>query len=41
MDEEQTIVSYKIYIDKAYVDSKSYKRHKSFAPNRDMLHKWH
>ena len=40
MDEEQAIVSYKIYIDKAYVDSKSYNRHKSFAANGDVLHKW-
>lgn len=41
MDEEQAIVSYKIYNDKAYVDSKSYNRHKSFAANGDVLHKWH
>ena len=39
MEEEQAIVSYNIYNDQAYVDSKSYKGHKSPADNREVLQK--
>ena len=39
MEEEQAIVSYNIYNDQAYVDSKSYKGHKSLADNREVLQK--
>ena len=39
MEEEQAIVSYNIYNDQAYVDSKSYNGHKSFVDNREVLQK--
>ena len=37
MEEEQAIVSYNIYNDQAYVDSKSYNGHKSLADNRGSV----
>ena len=39
MEGEQAIVSYNIYNDQAYVNSKSYDGHKSFADNREVLQK--
>ena len=37
MEEEQAIVSYNICNDQAYVDTKSYNGHKSFADDREVL----